>query len=374
MKNTKIQWTDSTINPLMGCGGCELYLSAAEILQRLDEEISKFGAWPPGTSKKIYMSQIAAAYAAIKILLPGHSKALSTTNVWHLRKEFAATVKNQLGKNAAIAAEQTIGRSVFCYTSIQHLNKGRSIVTPERGFNKGYAPVFEVLTQFPGRVWEASGWTALNGQPRLDKPWLDGLPRHIFVSDMGDAFSRESDFGFLEKEVIAPVQSPNGQRHIWQWLTKRPDRMARFAEQIGGFPSNVIAMTTLTAPDTLDRVDALRRVPATKRGLSVEPLRGRILSDDLDLHCIDWVIVGGESGKLDCVHPFDLAWVRELRDHCQTHGVAFFCKQLGRRPFENGIEIHLQDGHGGNWNEWPEDLRIRDMPQFSEATSSRSSV
>jgi protein gp37 len=180
---------------------------------------------------------------------------------------------------------------------------------------------------------------------------------------MGDAFSRDSDFSFLEDEVIAPIRSPQGQRHFWLWLTKRPDRMARFGERIGGFPQNVCAMTTLTGLDKLHRIDELREVQASVRGLSVEPLWERIAPDNLNLDGISWLIVGGESGRKDAVCPFDLSWARELRDHCGERKVAFFLKQLGRRPVFEGEEISLRDGHGGDWSEWPEDLRVREVPE-----------
>lgn len=42
---------------------------------------------------------------------------------------------------------------------------------------------------------------------------------------------------------------------------------------------------------------------------------------------IDWVIVGGESGPN--ARPMHPDWVRSLRDQCQNAGVAFFFKQWG---------------------------------------------
>lgn len=102
-------------------------------------------------------------------------------------------------------------------------------------------------------------------------------------------------------------------------------------------------------------------LPGTWRGLSIEPLRERIPPDKLNLEGIDWVIMGGESGRYDCVHPFQLEWARELRDYCQSKGVAFFLKQLGRHPFEGNTPLYLADKHGGDWSEWPEDLRVRQM-------------
>ncbi len=83
-------------------------------------------------------------------------------------------------------------------------------------------------------------------------------------------------------------------------------------------------------------------------------------SVELPLEGIDWVICGGESGS--AANPFDLAWARELREQCREAEVAFFVKQLGSNPVEDGEPLKLKDGHGGDWNEWPDDLRIRELP------------
>lgn len=147
--------------------------------------------------------------------------------------------------------------------------------------------------------------------------------------------------------------------------------MARFAGQMGGFPSNVCAMTTVTGREKLHRVDQLRKVEASIRGLSIEPLWERIPREKLNLDGIDWVILGGESGRRDAVHPFAIEWARELRDHCQDLGVVFFLKQLGRCPTEGERELKLCDNHGGDWAEWPQDLQVRQVPQafYDEPTA-----
>jgi len=58
-------------------------------------------------------------------------------------------------------------------------------------------------------------------------------------------------------------------------------------------------MTTVTSADTevLKRVDALRNVKASIKGLSIEPLWEQLPPEKLNLEGIDWVIVGGESGS-----------------------------------------------------------------------------
>ena len=160
------------------------------------------------------------------------------------------------------------------------------------------------------------------------------------------------------------IRSDLGRRHLWLWLwlwlwlTKRPDAMQRFAKSIGGFPENVCAMTTITSGETLRRVDDLRETAAEVRGLLVEPLWS-IVADKLDLTGIDWVIVGGESGAKANVEPFHIEWALELRELCEAQGVAFFVKQLGRRPMHHGIESDLEDLRGGDWDEWGGNLHYR---------------
>ncbi|MCH8476205.1 MAG: phage Gp37/Gp68 family protein [Opitutales bacterium] len=166
------------------------------------------------------------------------------------------------------------------------------------------------------------------------------------------------------KEVVKPLYSNKVRRHIWQWLTKRPEHFKKVFSKDFPPPENLCLMTTLTGPskDNLARLKSLREAPGAMKGLSIEPLWERIPADQLDLTGIDWVIVGGESGHKDA-RPFDLARAREIRNHCQKNSVAFFLKQLGRNQVDKGKPIKLRDGHGGDWDEWPGDLKIREFPQ-----------
>lgn len=68
---------------------------------------------------------------------------------------------------------------------------------------------------------------------------------------------------------------------------------------------------------------------------------------------IDWLIVGGESGPGH--RPMRETWVRDLRRAASEAGTAFFMKQMGgARP-------------GGDLEDLPEDLRIREFPTREEA-------
>ena len=176
-------------------------------------------------------------------------------------------------------------------------------------------------------------------------------------------------------------------------LTKRPENWTSFTmtfwDEHGNkwskceptrrdiFRSNVWAGTSVENQETADRrVPHLERIPAVITFLSIEPLLGPI-----DLapwvrpftfggivtrnECVDWVIVGGESGHH--ARQCDLYWIRSLRDQCEAACVPIFIKQLGRRPIESGREIRLEDSKGGNWDEWPEDLKIRQLPKEGAA-------
>lgn len=108
---------------------------------------------------------------------------------------------------------------------------------------------------------EAAKLKDLLGCQNPRSPWKERLPRLIFVSDMGDALSAKADFPFLKSDLMPAIHSEDGMRHLWLWLTKRPGTMAKFAEEIDGFPPNVCAMTTLTVPDeeTLARLADLEK-------------------------------------------------------------------------------------------------------------------
>ena len=123
-------------------------------------------------------------------------------------------------------------------------------------------------------------------------------------------------------------------------------------------------MTTITGPDKLYRVDELRSVPASVRGLSLEPLWEAIPPNQLDLTGIHWLIIGGESGNPDFVRSFHLEWVEQMREKCEKSGVAFFVKQLGRKPLKAGKPVVLKDSHGGEWDEWDPALKIREFPKY----------
>ncbi|MEX2577540.1 MAG: hypothetical protein WD342_00670 [Verrucomicrobiales bacterium] len=77
------------------------------------------------------------------------------------------------------AAEAVIEREITCYAAKDHLKRGHSLLDPNRDVNSGYAPTFERITRYEGRVAAAAQWRDLLGTTAPDRPWIDGLPSPV---------------------------------------------------------------------------------------------------------------------------------------------------------------------------------------------------
>lgn len=223
-------------------------------------------------------------------------------------------------------------------------------LTERYGGRKGYPDSFYQPALFLERLVEAERWPDLTGKERPAKPWLSGMPRHIFHGDMGDYWTESLPLDWLAPHIerIAAIPAV----HIF--LTKRPARMAKFWKEHGPAPANAILMTSVTSQTQVARVAQLLEAPNRGRfGLSLEPLLGPIPIEPHLLASIDWVIVGGESGP--GARPMHPEWVRSLRDQCQAAGVRFFFKQWGNwapwtpsYPVLGVVHQSAQDGATGH--------------------------
>lgn len=152
--------------------------------------------------------------------------------------------------------------------------------------------------------------------------------------------------------------------------------------------------------DADEFIPYLLRTPAVVRGLSLEPLLGPVKLESLRINNLmpgapgfDWLIIGGESGKK--ARPCNVEWIRSLIKQGRAADLAVFVKQLGAKPTMSGIVyagaipvgIECKHGYdvcpkcdsedkplypklkhkkGGNWSEWPADLRVREFPPGCE--------
>lgn len=216
---------------------------------------------------------------------------------------------------------------------------------------------------------------------RLDQPLRWTRPRRIFVNSMSDLFHPDVPESFIAD--VWGVMLLAAHKHEFQILTKRPQRMRQIlgdrsfydlATELANqwdiktgnedfddgwqiyfglddglnLPQPLVNAwlgTSIESDRYTFRADHLRNTPAAVRFLSLEPLLGPLPS--LDLHGIDWVIVGGESGPNH--RPIDPDWVRDIRDRCIDADVPFFFKQWGgRTPKAGGRELD-----GRTWDEYP---------------------
>jgi protein gp37 len=181
---------------------------------------------------------------------------------------------------------------------------------------------------------------------RLRQPERWSTPRRVFVNSMSDLFHHDIPATFVREvfEVMLEVD-----HHVYQILTKRPARAARFVKQNRrllrkGLPAHIWIGTSIENQAIDYRLRQLRDVPAEVRFLSCEPLLGPLA---LDLNGVHWVIVGGESGIGH--RPMKLEWARAIRLQCIAAGVPFFFKQWGgRTPKSGGRALD-----GKTWDEYP---------------------
>lgn len=159
-------------------------------------------------------------------------------------------------------------------------------------------------------------------------------PRAIFTASMSDFFHEAAD-GWREEAWDVVRQTP---RHTYQVLTKRPERIAECLPADWGesWPNVWLGASVELQPFLAGRVEALRRVRARVRFLSLEPLLGPLdLRDALPF--VDWVIAGGESGPPRTARPPAGAWLLSIRDQCEASAVPFFFKQWGGSAKVDGV-------------------------------------
>jgi protein gp37 len=307
-ENTKIQWCHHTFNPWIGCS-------------RVNEGC-----------KNCYAEMLMdTRYGRVQW---GAHGSRSLTNTWRDPIRW--------NKQAAAAGEQ---HKVFCASLSDVFEDWTGPITDSKDrplyLNSHSGPTHGPISPWP---MTAKGTTS----------------RPLTMND-------------LRKRLFALIDAtPN---LIWLLLTKRPENIATMWPEGAGiqYPlrENVWLGTSVAtqknADDFIPRLQAGRTL-ASYLFLSLEPqiefvnleewLRGSGSGPN-----IDWVISGGESQQGGEARRYDMNWARDLKDQCEQAGVPFFLKQLGSNAWSGSRKLNLKDSHGGDWMEWPEDLRVRECPE-----------
>ncbi|MEU5298029.1 phage Gp37/Gp68 family protein [Streptomyces umbrinus] len=181
-----------------------------------------------------------------------------------------------------------------------------------------------------------------------------GIPRRVFCASMADVFEDHPQVTTARVRLWQFIEQTPWLR--WQVLTKRPENIATMAPWGDTWPDHVWIGTSVEDQQRADeRIPLLLQVNASVRFLSCEPLLGPVWISDYmwqacaccegeghdeacarcgDSHCesghirkLDWVIVGGESGR--GARPMAPQWATNLRDQCKQNRVPYFFKQWG---------------------------------------------
>jgi len=153
----------------------------------------------------------------------------------------------------------------------------------------------------------------------LNIPYSWKGSKTVFVNSMSDLFHPEVPLEFIQK--VFDVMNDTSQ-HTCQLLTKRAERLYELHHKLN-WTKNIWMGVSVEDERVTDRIDFLRETNAKTKFLSCEALIGHLKNMNLDN--INWVIVGGESGRK--VRPMLEQWVWGIKMQCQEQEVLFFFKQ-----------------------------------------------
>ncbi len=157
----------------------------------------------------------------------------------------------------------------------------------------------------------------------LSEPYSWKKPRVVFVNSMSDLFHKDVPVKFIQDVFRVMKENPY---HVFQVLTKRADVLLYYdREGYLEWAHNIWMGVTIEDDSVKNRIDQLRLTGAKVKFLSCEPLLTSL--PDMNLKGIDWVIVGGESGRNP--RPMEEKWVIDIKDQCERASVAFYFKQWG---------------------------------------------
>ncbi|MBW4690046.1 MAG: phage Gp37/Gp68 family protein [Komarekiella atlantica HA4396-MV6] len=328
--STNIEWCDETINPIVGCSrlseGCKhCYAATAAKSSRLQQfsQYQTVSEWD-GTVE----------FVKSQLIKPLHWRKPKKIFVCSMADLFHANVPFEW-------IDQVMAVVALCP---QH--------------------TFQVLTKRPERALKYFR------QPQLWVKWYEAAKEHLWGA-IGENFG-----GLINLQqyfIDQPFPLPN----LWLGTSTENQAMAD------------------------KRIPILLQIPASLRFLSCEPLLEEITlsryhnngigylghkikcpncgvtginpPDKYYQYCwqcnsemerkeptISWIICGGESGPNS--RPCHIEWIESIVIQCQESNTPVFVKQLGANAHHQGQRFKTRDKKGGEIEEFPEQLRIREFP------------
>ncbi len=325
MKKTRIDWADSTWNPVTGClHGCE-YCYARGIAKRFG------GAWRPDDEPIDKSWRVGIGVPGDTVLMGDYANHA----------------------NGGLHVIDDVFYSYPCYPTVKPHESDPS--RKKAPYPYYFDPTFH--------------------RYKLDEPQRWEKPRTIFVCSMADLFGNWVPDEWI-KEVFQACEDAPWHRYLF--LTKNP---ARF-ELINGWnhrynneyaKDNMWFGTTITSQHDLNRIRDLPYGNA-HTFLSIEPILERIDLDgylptpDTRWHCsycghyantyanhcvscggiggytgsfrkqpVNWIIVGAESGSRKGKVTPRREWIDEIVRVCDEHGIPVFMKESLRGLMGDGF-------------------------------------
>lgn len=207
-----------------------------------------------------------------------------------------------------------------------------------------YAEVMSKRLKAMGVEKYDQGFKIRTHENELETPYKWKKSKVVFVNSMSDLFHKDVPIEFIQKVFRVMKDNP---QHVFQVLTKRADVLHYYdSEGYLDWSHNIWMGVSVENKKVMNRIDLLRETNARVKFLSCEPLIGPL--PEMNLQGIDWVIVGGESGRKP--RPMKPEWVFEIKDQCLADDVPFFFKQWGgTNKKKTGRELD-----GRTWDDMPE--------------------
>lgn len=202
--------------------------------------------------------------------------------------------------------------------------RGCSSVSPgcQNCYARTFAERFRGVENHPFQ----NGFDLMLIPEKLKEPLKWKKSKRIFVNSMSDLFHEDIPDEYIEQCFNTMVEA---YWHTFQIVTKRAERMAKLMNtKLAKYKSanNIwYGVTVENIKHGVPRIKHLQSINFCNKFLSIEPLLEDI--GTLNLHNIDWVIVGGESGPRS--RTMKQEWVVAIREQCQKYDIPFFFKQWG---------------------------------------------
>lgn len=330
---TKIEWTDATWNPITGCSikspGCINCYAQTLAGTRLRNIPSRKGLTDETKNGPVFNGKLSF-----------NEGWLDQPLRWKRpRRIFVCAHGDLFHENAP---DEWIDK-VFAVMALSPQHQFQVLTKRADRMRKYFCGPYPGGNGVASRIAEQS----YNFAPlRTDLP----LPPVIIDAPVGPMQSNgEPEFGF--RRFIKTWPLPN------VWLGVSTERQQEADERIPDLLKTPAAKRFISAEPLIGPIDlaSLRDIPGELRNCldgtwrRDDELRARVY--ERGHPHLDWVIVGGESGRN--ARPMHPAWASALRDQCKAAGVPFFFKQQGTwgEPIANDEHRHLVnlDGSHGLW-------------------------